>query len=673
MRTLEIARKLAQLNERENACQAYKLALHETGGSDPETELEAAMYILQYGRGDDYKVSYTVFHDLYNRGFCKEDILSIMDGAFYAPNVKLLQTRYRKNCALLAKYPYIFRKDFPEFEDLPIRFYPFDDNSYTLYYPAEERFGNYINVKETVIRHNFFKDLENPILAQDVYSQYELEYLRDNVRRSEDVARENHIYLHYNSWEEFCAYLTCLNVKPLLEEKKIVFLFGDELEQYPIDFKARFNIDYSQYTLQPVRIREVTRLIWHTQLSTHNGGDFFNEIFDDHPNLLVLPSIMMSEITEEIEKLRDLMDQAPSLKHAQEMFVNWENPRMVEELYHMKNRTAQDCMVAIYMQNKVATHGLDPASRIAPAVFFQPHFSNIVYTLEIDGKGNTVLDAVNYEEVKKSPIFRSFKYIKTFTPMRRFTTSHGATVRFMYASAIIATKEKKEDEEVTVVSDAVSERIFNRSFMIDPDDRLYRDGILVRFEDGKLNPKATFTALAAFLDLPYTETMTRCTEAGREAYTPGNAVGFDPVSIYRTYDDYVNDNERYFIEYFLRDAYEYYGYDFQWYDGEPVDEDKIEQLVSGFTTINHYLRETWKKVYENAVVKVNGERVQAEKEKKYQDQMLEDRIRQFDEKRIANAKLLLRGLRFVNKRGQPLRMMPKLELDPALLEQPLYH
>ncbi|MFQ7451717.1 MAG: hypothetical protein ACLRNQ_10040 [Flavonifractor plautii] len=49
--------------------------------------------------------------------------------------------------------------------------------------------------------------------------------------------------------------------------------------QYPIDFQARFGIDYSQYPVKPVSIREVTRLIWHTQLATHNGGDFFNEIF----------------------------------------------------------------------------------------------------------------------------------------------------------------------------------------------------------------------------------------------------------------------------------------------------------------------------------------------------------------------------------------------------------
>ena len=38
--------------------------------------------------------------------------------------------------------------------------------------------------------------------------------------------------------------------------------------------------------------------------------------------------------------------------------------------------------------------------------------------------------------------------------------------------------------------------------------------VLVRFEDGKLNPKATFTALAAFLDLPYTQSMTYCSLKG---------------------------------------------------------------------------------------------------------------------------------------------------------------
>ena len=48
--------------------------------------------------------------------------------------------------------------------------------------------------------------------------------------------------------------------------------------------------------------------------------------------------------------------------------------------------------------------------------------------------------------------------------MRRFTTSHGATVKFMYESA---QKDAKEGEAQAVVPDAVSQRVLNRSFMID--------------------------------------------------------------------------------------------------------------------------------------------------------------------------------------------------------------
>ena len=668
MKPIEIARKFAAMGGTEDAVKSYQIALSQ--GCGPEERLEAAAYNLQYG--GDYQVSYTTFVQLFNEGHFREDILPLMIKVFYEPNLKLLQGRYERNCKLLKKYPYFFRKDFLPFEELPFCFFPYDDhNGYVPFYPEEERFGEFVNFGNPVIRRNFFKDLENPILAHDVYSQYELEYLHDNVRKSEDVARENLVYLHYTDWKTFCTYLQCLNLRPLLEDEKLVFLLEDEVQQYPIDFKARFGIDYSQYSVQPVRIREVTRLIWHTQLSTHNGGDFFNEIFDSHPNLLVMPSIMMSNAKEIVENLQSGMESAQTLKQAMENYASWNNPRAVEELYRMKGRTDKDYLVAFFLQNEMAAAGLDRESRITPAVFFQPHFSNIVYSLSVEEKTEkTVLNAANYEEIRKSAIFRNFKYIKTFTPMRRFTTSHGATVKFMYASAMSANEEG--GDSTTVVSDAVSERVFNRSFMIDPDDRLYKDSILVRFEDGKLNGKATFTALAAFLDLPYTESMTYCSENGKLDPHP-ETKGFDPAPIYRTYDDYVNDNERYFIEYFLRDAYEYYGYDFQYYDGAPVDEERLKELIAEFTTVNHYIRETWMKVFEKAKVSVNGERIDAEAEKKVQEQLLDEQMEKFDANRLANAKILMRGLRFVNKRSQPLRMMKKLELDPALLEQPLYH
>ncbi|MCI9467364.1 MAG: hypothetical protein HFE99_09670 [Ruminiclostridium sp.] len=672
MTAIEIARQLASLDETDGAIKAYALSLHESEGSDPAGEMEAALYILQ--NGGDYKVSYSTFIALHQRGQFPEDCLSIMTQAFYEPNIKFLKTRYENNCKLLAKYPYLFRKDFIDFEFLPLRFYPFDDDRFVPYYVREERFGDYIDFKRPVVSRNFFKDLENPIFASDVFSQYELEYLNDNVRESEWVGRDNHIYLHYPDWATFCAHLQCLNMRPLLKHKKFVFLIGDEVEQYPLDFKAQYGIDYSLCPIKPYSLREINRLIWHTQLSTHNGGDFFNEIFDDHPNLISLPSIMFDSVEKVVEQWRENVAKAKSSKAAEQEMINdrSEGARVVRELCRMQDPTDKDIFVAFYLSNPKLTARLDPAQRIVPAIFFQPHFHNVDYILQGDKNNNTVLISDVYDQTVKSSIFRGFPYVKTFTPLRRFTTSHGATVKFMYKSALEGTKE---DEKIVIVSDAVTQRVLNRSFMIDWQDRLYADSTLVRFEDAKLNPTATFTALAEFLDLPYTQSMTYCSLNGERdpESMEGNDLGFSTAAVYRTYDEYVNDSERKYIEYFLRDAYAFYGYDFHYYDGQPMTVEQLDELTENFSTIDQYIRETWQKLYERAKVSRSGERVEAGFEKIIQEQLLENKLQKVHDNRKHNTRVLMRGLRFLNRNYNLLRMMPKLELDPTLLEQPLYH
>ena len=102
-------------------------------------------------------------------------------------------------------------------------------------------------------------------------------------------------------------------------------------------------------------------------------------------------------------------------------------------------------------------------------------------------------------------------------------------------------------------------------------------------------------------------------------------------------------------------------------------EEELAALSEGFTTIDHYLRETWINVYKKAKISMNGKSVDPEVEQKIHEQMLEKQIQAFRENRKTNTRILLRGLRFINRNGQPLHMMPKLELDPSLMEQPLYH
>lgn len=669
MATIDLARRLAQLGEVKDALRAYALVLNED--LQPAEHLEAAAYTLQ--NGGEYKLAYTAFVGLYNEGYFHSDIMPVMTQAFYEPNVKLLKSRYERNCKALAKYPYLFRKDFVPFDELPLIFVPYDDKGgYVPYSPAEDRFLGFVNVKDPVVSRNFFADLEKPILADDVFSQYELEYLNDNVRPSEWVGRENHLYLHYTDWTQFCAWLQVLTMKPLLEDKKLVFLIGGEIERYPIDFKAEFGIDYAKYPVKPIGIREVNKLIWHTQLSTHNGGDFFNEVFDGHPNLLTYDSVMFDGISEDFANLHKARDESPCLEAFQYVTRHFDAPELTAELYGLKNLTDKDLLTFFYLREANKQKTLDPSERIVPAVFFQPHFSNILYSLYVDPKGNTVLESKEADAVHDSPVFTGFKYVKTFTPLRRPTTAHGGAMNFAWGNFL---KETDKDKEKTIIGDDVIGRLLNRSYLRDPDDRLYRDSIIVRFEDGKTNPTATFRALAAFLDVPYTESMTYGSVRGdRDPYKfAGYGAGFGMWAVDKPYDEYENDEERYFLEYFLRDLYEFYGYGFKWYDGAAVDRDKALRLIDGFTTMDRYIRDTWRPMLRKSAADAMPPDTDEKTVDHVADRLLDDHMAEVRARRVEVMDVMLRGLRFINRRGQPLSPTPRLTLDPALMERELYH
>ena len=128
------------------------------------------------------------------------------------------------------------------------------------------------------------------------------------------------------------------------------------------------------------------------------------------------------------------------------------------------------------------------------------------------------------------------------------------------------------------------------------------------------------------------------------------------------------------MEYFLRDAYEYYGYDFQYYDQAPVDEERLRDLAGRFTAIDHYIGESWRRnVFSTVEIRRDGQDISAGQRELTIEEMVKNQLREIRENRLRTAMFLLNNRYFINKDGQPLHMMPKLELDPELLEQPLYH
>ncbi len=669
MEALDIARRLAELGETKDAQEAYITALQQNDGADPKLDLEASLYLFhtQY----DYRVPYTIFQRLYNAGHFQDALLDIMTQAFYAPNYKNIQRRYERNCRLLARYPYVFRKDFPAFDELTVKYFPYDDNGYLPFDIEKKRFEDYVAPAHQIISQNFFHDLSKPVLASDVYSQYELEYLNDMVRRSEWCAKENHIYLHYNDWEKFCCFLQIVDFRKLLEDKKFVFLIEDERSLYPIDFKEKYGIDYSQNPVKPFGIREVNKLIWHTQFQFHNGGDFFNEVFHGHPNLLAEDSIMTDSILSGISEIRNNLkiagkDQEIIKKLAAVYSLS---PTILRNISMIRDLTDKDVLVGIFLGNPAVNRSLDMASRIVPALFLQPHMSQIKYSLELR-KDRCVLDSDEARKLLGSGLLQSFKYVKTFTPVRRPTTSYAASNRFMWATAAQA-QYKEDDTTIVVMVDNIAPTLLNRSYMADWQDRLFMDSRLVRFEDGKLNPKATFTELAAFLDLPYTESMTECTGI----ISPGNAVGFDPVSVYRTYDEYTSDGERYFLECFLHDMYRYCGYDFQYYDGAPMDAERIQEMIDSFDRWKESIIVRAEEGFINLFIAkpLNGIYPKREELEKPAHLFALGQYEQAHDYLSTVSNMLLKGLQFINRNLQPLRFMELIHPNPALLDQPLYH
>lgn len=651
MNAIELARRMADLGETGEALRAYALALG--GELAPRERFEAALYTLQ--NEGDYKLAYTAFVSLCNAGQMREQSLSVLTQAFYEPNVKPLKNRYERNRRALEKYPYLFRRDFPDFDALPLRFYPFDDNGgYVPLDVGERRFRDFMSTGDAVVRHHFFRDLEKPVLAHDVFSQYELAYLNDNVRESEWVGRENHIYLHYTDWGEFCSYLAVLDLRPLVESRKAVFLIGDELKRYPIDFKETFGVDYAQYPVRPVGVREVNKLIWHTQLTSHNGGDFFNEIFDAHPNLLSGSSVMFDDLTAEIAAVREALRRSKHPADARAALASWNAPSLVDELYALRGLTDKDVLVALYLRDNAQNAALDRAARIAPALFFQPHFGNLIYDASPDGHGGVTLCSAQADALRDSGLFAGFHCVKTFSPIRRPTSSYGGTIRFSLSP---------EYGQGDVVEDQFLDRILNRSDLRDPDDSRFRDAVLVRLEDGKLNPRATFSALAAFLDLPYTESMTYgSVDGNRDPYGWGEAYqnGFFSRALDNNFEDYISDDERYLLELFLRDVYDRCGYDFQRYDGAAPDAARLDELLAGCVKLDGFMRESWRRTMAASFPPEEA------------DDAAEQVLARLRAKRRRTMHLLLSARRVLNRRGVPLVPITLLKPDEALLERPLY-
>lgn len=164
-----------------------------------------------------------------------------------------------------------------------------------MYDKQVDRFiGEYDGTTRHQMRY-FFQNLDDALKVEDEDNLYNLTFLFDNVRRSEDVAMDNHIYLLYNTWEPLQRVMQVGDLFPILEHEKFVFLVGVNTHwQYPVDFKGTFGIDYEAMEPQMLRIEEINQICIFGSTNSHCGNAMIDSLLDWHPNLLTIKEFGLS-------------------------------------------------------------------------------------------------------------------------------------------------------------------------------------------------------------------------------------------------------------------------------------------------------------------------------------------------------------------------------------------
>ena len=566
--------------------------------TEPEYRFQEALGLFQASK---YRDAILSFIALYQDGHYKTEILEILNEACYEPNEEEMRRTFQKNTALLKQYPFVLGEINCTFETLPYRLYMVSDTEFYLFQKDEKIFTELYQFKDGTPFALHSKRVETILFLEHEVNFSHLSFLNDTVRRSEDLAYDNHVYLFYQSFAEFAKLLLVARIDQLLKEKKFLFLFGEANRICPVDFKAKFGIDYTSYTPQNLRVDEIKRIIFGWKIANVSGTSFLADIMDFHSDLLTIPDCVMTNFadfyklelegktaTKAIQSLNQLPDE-DSRKAFIFNLLHLESETLSEELRREFNRvscrdflhelsqvlngihrpTAKEWLTGIYLA--YANCHDRQFGRIIPALFDYPH-DDMFYLAGVQ-RENFLL----YFNV-----IQAFPYHKVIALIRDPVTQAGSVINFMTNGHPKARNERGEiqlDPYYCFTFGA----ILPKDYFFPIEHPLRPDIAVVRFEDLKLNPEATFASMAEFLNLPVTESMFRTTWCGleRRGVTTENAVfsGFDCAPVYKKYEKYLSLFDKYRLEILMAKYMEAYGYQHKYYDGQAFSDQELAVMM----------------------------------------------------------------------------------------------
>lgn len=501
-----------------------------------------------------YREAFLQFVELYNNGYEQEGIFNILTEAFYDPNKKELQECYEKNCKHLAQYPYIWC-EFPDFDALPVRLYPLSDTEYYEFDVKTREFKSLYSPMKEDERPYFFQQLDKPLFIESERNFYNLKYLNDTVRRSEDFAGDNHIYLFYDSFDEVSNLMQACDLNSLLAMQKFVFLIGEaQRQKYPIDFAKEFTIDYRVMTPQLLRIEEMNRLCyWYKR--GYTGTLFALSVLNQNPYIIMRfgfdlhersyiqgHPLFLTNVLENILKDTQRKYKPADIRNAYnhpEIDLNWPDCLdFVHWLEQTQNGRLEFTVPELFRAYFIYSfHKEKPKEnpRVVPVILWEPH--------------------LNWKE-EYDPITLGFPYRIVLNSMRDPIVMIGRTYEsegsiWLYGEYALAHNMNPE---------------------------LRKQYYAYRFEDLKMYPETTCRALCQLLNVPYTSNML---QSNYSYNAPGGdtVTGFDMAPLHRNVGLALSQFDQVRLRIFFDPILRHYGYETFDFDECPMSDQDIAYLL----------------------------------------------------------------------------------------------
>lgn len=538
---------------------------------------EEAIRLFEAG---DYSGAFEAFTALYAASGDPEErarILQLLVDAYYTPNLEEMDQCYQHNCALLRSYPYQWGISDIALEQLPHLIFPVTEQEYCLYDRQEQQFSTLRTICTKQVTKYFFQDMSQPLFVEEEVNQYHLQYLFDNVRRSEDYGADNHVYLYYASLAGAAPLLALCDLEPLLKEHKFVFLFGpDNRDRYPIDFLTQFHLDFSA-TACPVRIEEIKRIcFWYkhaysgTDLGTQvlgassvvqreKGHDFhtystvdgkllyntaeFREALAD-PSRVYTVKALRGYLRS--KRYRIILEDFPQ-------FLDWlegQQPAAPWTVFQL----FRGYFLFRYLQREL------PPPRIAPVILFDPHMWDT-------GPYNAIVQA--------------FPYRMVLTSMREPIV----TLARSYMYGLVGWDEFQT--KYIMASD------YCHAQFLPPE--LLECYYGYRFEDLKQYPGKLLSAVCRQMDIPFEEAMleTQAPATDRQGET---VEGFDLKPLHRDISGVLSEFDQMRLKIFYEPIHKYYGYPSFDSREYPLSDAEVRQLFSHPFRFEHFNHKNFPKI-----------------------------------------------------------------------------